>query len=68
VVGDIDQLQCHKCIKNKKTLEKRKKKSHCDIVVGQCHNVTNHNITKCYPKNMWSFGMRNQLIAHSRDY
>ena len=40
VVGDIGQPQCHRCIKNKKTLRKRKKKSHlwhCDWPMSQCH-------------------------------
>jgi len=29
--------------RNQKILWKRKKKDTCDIVVGQCYNVTNHN-------------------------
>jgi len=40
VVGDIGQPQCHKCIKNKKTLGKRKKKSHLrhrGWPMSQCH-------------------------------
>jgi len=35
--------------RNKKILLKRKKKDTCDIVVGQCHNVTNHNVTQVLP-------------------
>ena len=35
--------------RNKKILWERKKKHTCDIVVGQCHNVTNHNVTQVLP-------------------
>jgi len=43
VVGDIDDIgqpQCYICIKKQKILWKRKKKDICDIVIDQCHNVT----------------------------
>jgi len=33
----------------KKILSKRKKKDTFSIVVGQCHNVTNHNVTQLLP-------------------
>jgi len=35
--------------RNKNILWKRKKKDTYDVVVGQCHNVTNHNVTQVSP-------------------
>ena len=51
MVGDIDQPQCHTCTTKQKNILKEKKKDTCDIVVGQCHNVTNHNVTHVLPED-----------------
>jgi len=51
-IGDIGQPQYHKCTKKQKNIIKEKeKKDTWDIVVGQCLNVTNHNVTQMLPYN-----------------
>jgi len=51
-IGDIGQPQCYTCTKKQKKYCKRERRKTCDIVVGQCYIVTNHNVTQVLPENM----------------